>query len=158
MSLKVDTFKGFIQYPKTVDKYLVVFMDYPSMSFSASEATIPTQEYTEDTIWWCGKPMKVPTSQQESGVFTCTLIEDVKLSVARFITMLQHRFNGTGASLQEIQVCIMDQFTGAIPIQKYVIKDAYLQKYEPKPLKSDGATEVMSYQLTFHYSYSSRSL
>lgn len=158
MSLKVDVFKGFNPYPHTVDKYTVAFVNYPGLIFAASEATIPTQEYTEETVWWCGKPLRFPTSQQELGVFECTLVETSSLSIAEFITKQQYLWNGQQVFGQEIHVSIMDQFTGAVPIQRYVIKDAFLQKIEPPKLRYEGATEVMTYHLTFKYSNSYRSL
>lgn len=157
MSLKVDAFVGAFGIPRTLEKFYLIVEDFPTTMIRCSECDLPTQEVTVSKMWYAGKAFCIPTAVQETGVINCTLIEDSYLNVAKIITHLQNRWNGDAVWFTQLRIMLMDQITGVIPIQRYSINDAFLEKCSAPQLSWEGSTQVLKYKVTFRYSTSVRS-
>lgn len=157
MSLKVSAFTAALPVPKTVDKFYVILPGSTRSLFTVSAASLPFANRTEGAIWFLGRKLTVPLSEQVDGEWTCTLEEDAAMHGAALISLLERMILDKKCYFGDLIIGVTDQLTGEYPQLTCTLHNAWLKSAKAVSLDWSKPTDKLSYELTFVYSSITRS-
>lgn len=152
MSLKVDGFAATFSIPKTVDKFYIQLPGSSKSLFRVSATSLPLPSRSEGVIWFLGQPLYLPTSQQASGEWSCSIAEDAGLGTLAMISALERRCKAPLPNDDSVNIFITDQITGLIPQLAVTLRFAWLKSVTPLELDWSKPDQVARWNLTFKYS------